>query len=91
MDDAKKKDVIQRLKSIEGHIRGIARMTEDDAYCIDVIQQIQAVQGALDKVSEEVLDNHLNTCLVTAVRSDDPDRREQVFDEIVGVFRAGRK
>ena len=91
MDDDGKRAVIQRLKSIEGHIGGIVRMTEDDAYCIDLIQQIQAVQGALDKVSEAVLDSHLNTCLVTAVRSDDPDRREQVLDEIVGGCRAGRK
>ena len=91
MDDPKKRALIQRLKSTEGHIGGIVRMVDDDSYCIDVIQQIHAVQGALDKVSESLLDNHLNTCMVTAVRSDDPDRREQVLDEIVGVYRAGRR
>jgi DNA-binding FrmR family transcriptional regulator len=91
MDDANKRAVLQRLKSIEGHMGGVIRMTEEDAYCIDLIQQIQAVQGALDKVSEAILENHLDTCLVSAVRSDDPDRRDQVLDEIVGVFRAGRR
>jgi DNA-binding FrmR family transcriptional regulator len=91
MDDANKRAVLQRLKSIEGHIGGVIRMTEDDAYCIDLIQQIQAVQGALDKVSEAILENHLDTCLVSAIRSDDPERREQVLDEIVGVFKAGRR
>ena len=91
MDDANKRAVLQRLKSIKGHMGGIIRMTEDDAYCIDLMQQIQAVQGALDKVSEAILENHLETCLVSAVRSDDPERREQVLDEVVQVFRAARR
>jgi DNA-binding FrmR family transcriptional regulator len=91
MEDAQKKAVLQRLKSVQGHIGGIIKMTEKDEYCIDVIQQIQAVQAALDKVSELILENHLDTCLVSAVRSDDPERREQVLQEIVEIFRAGRR
>jgi DNA-binding FrmR family transcriptional regulator len=91
MDDANKRAVLLRLKSINGHMGGIIRMVEDDAYCIDLMQQIQAVHGALHKVSEAILENHLETCLVSAVRSDDPERQEQVLDEIVGVFRAARR
>lgn len=91
MEDAQKKAVLQRLKSVQGHIGGIIKMMEKDEYCIDVIQQIQAVQAALDKVSELILENHLDTCLVSAVRSDDPERRDQVLQEIVEIFRAGRR
>ena len=84
-------NTIQRLKSIEGHVRGIERMVEEDAYCIDVIRQIQAVQAALDKVSNLILDNHLNSCLITAVRGDDPEDRERVLKEISEVFAASKK
>lgn len=84
-------DSIRRLKSIEGHVRGIERMVEEDAYCIDVIRQIQAVQAALGKVSNLILDNHLNSCLITAVRGDDPEDRERVLKEISEVFAASKK
>jgi DNA-binding FrmR family transcriptional regulator len=84
-------DTLRRLKSIEGHVRGIERMVEDDVYCIDVIRQIQAVQAALGKVSNLILDNHLNSCLITAVRGDDPEDRERVLKEISEVFAASKK
>lgn len=84
-------DVIRRLKTAEGHLRGVQRMVEDGAYCIDVIHQIQAVQAALNKVSTDILDRHLNSCLITAVRGDDPVERERVLKEITGVFEAASK
>jgi len=71
----KHEEALRRLKTVEGHIRGIERMVEDGAYCIDVIRQIQAVQAALSKVSTLVLNEHLNSCLITAVRGEDPDER----------------
>ncbi len=83
--------IIRRLKTAEGHLRGIQRMVEEDAYCIDVIRQIQAVQAALNKVSGEILDGHLNSCLITAVRGDDPAERERVLREIGDVFNAATK
>lgn len=86
-----KSETIMRLKTIEGHIRGIQRMLENDAYCIDVIRQIQAVQSALDRVSGLVLEKHLNSCLITAVRGDDEAERERVFREITDVFNAAQK
>ena len=84
-------DALRRLKSIEGHVRGIERMVDEEAYCIDVIRQIQAVQAALDKVSSLILENHLNSCLITAARGDDPEDRERVLQEISEVFAASTK
>ncbi|GAP17376.1 metal-sensitive transcriptional regulator [Levilinea saccharolytica] len=83
--------VILRLKTAEGHLRGIQRMVEEDAYCIDVIRQIQAVQAALNKVSTQILDEHLNSCLVTAVQGDDPAERQRVLKEIAEVFEAATR
>ena len=91
MDDITRKAVKQRLASTAGHINGIARMVDDDQYCIDVIKQIQAVQAALSKVSTLILDNHLHTCVTTAVRGDDPDERERVLEEVTSVFAVTNK
>ncbi|MFO3796903.1 MAG: metal-sensitive transcriptional regulator, partial [Anaerolineales bacterium] len=66
----KHEETLRRLKTIEGHLRGIIRMVEEDAYCIDIIRQIQAVEAALNKVSVQILDEHLRTCVTTAIRSD---------------------
>ena len=82
---------IQRLKTVEGHIRGVQRMVEADAYCIDIIRQINAVQSALNRVSINILENHLNSCLITAVQGDDIKDRERVLEEIVGVFEEALK
>ena len=85
------KQAIQRLKTVEGHIRGIQRMLEKDQYCIDVIRQIQAVQSALNKVSTIILDGHLNTCLLSAAQGEDPEERKRVLKEIIEVFETANK
>ena len=82
---------LKRLRSAEGHLRGIQRMVEEDAYCIEIIHQIQAVQAALAKISVQILDEHLNTCVLTAVRGDDPVERERVLKEISDVFEMAAK
>ena len=87
----KHEDALLRLKSIEGHIRGIQRMIEEDKYCIDVIQQVQAVQAALNKVSTMLLDGHLNSCTITAIQGDDPAERARVLKEITDIFEAATK
>ncbi len=79
-------DVVKRLKNIEGHVHGIEQMVENGTYCIDVIKQINAVQAALNKVSEIILEGHLHSCLITAVRGENPDERERVLAEIADVF-----
>ena len=83
--------IVNRLKSTEGHVRGVIKMVEDGAYCIDIVNQINAVQAALQKISTLVLDKHLHTCVTTAIRGDDPSERERVIDEIVQVFNAKGK
>jgi len=90
-DNMKHDNALRRLKTVEGHIRGIERMIEDDVYCIDVIRQIQAVQSALNKINAIILDEHLNSCLITAVRGEDPDERERVLKEITDVFDMAAK
>ena len=87
----KHEETLHRLKNVEGHIRGIQRMLEEDKYCIDVIQQVHAAQAALNKVSTMILEGHLNSCLITAVRGDDPDERERVLQEITDIFEAATK
>jgi DNA-binding FrmR family transcriptional regulator len=82
---------IRRLKTIEGHLGGILRMVDEDAYCIDVIRQIQAVQSALNKVSTAILENHLNSCVTTAIQGDNPKERERVLKEITEVFETATK
>lgn len=79
--------VIRRLQIAEGHVRAIQRMVENGDYCIDILKQISAVQSALGKVSQIILENHLNTCVTSAVRGDDPAERERVLREIADVFR----
>ncbi len=84
-------DVIQRLKSVEGHVRGVQRMVDEGAYCIDVVNQIIAIQRALKKVSGLVLDDHLHSCVTDAMRGTDATARERVLGELIEVFEASGK
>jgi DNA-binding FrmR family transcriptional regulator len=84
-------DVIRRLKSIEGHIRGVQKMVQEDAYCIDILKQIKAVKQALERVGSMTLETHLQTCVTEGLRSDDVEERERVIGEIVEVFNATGK
>ncbi len=83
--------ILNRLKSAEGHLRGVIRMVEEDAYCIDVIRQVQAVQAALNKINATILENHLYSCVITAIRGEDPDDRERVLREITDVYEMATK
>ncbi len=89
--DMENENTIRRLKTVEGHLRGVIRMVEEDAYCIDVIRQIQAVEAALNKVSSRILENHLNSCVITAIKGDDKKERERVLKEITEVFEMSAK
>ena len=91
MTDDRSQDIVRRLKSVEGHVRGIERMVEDDAYCVDVVNQIVAVQRALKKVSGLVLDRHLHTCVTHAIRGSDAAAKERVLGELLDVFQASGK
>lgn len=89
--DQFKTDLLNRLKSVSGHLNGVTRMVEEDAYCIDVLNQVQAVQAALNKISLMVLDDHMQHCVTEAIRSEDPAERERVLREIRTVFEARGK
>ena len=86
-----KQERVRRIRTIEGHIRGIERMMDEDAYCIDVIRQIQAVQSALTKVSVDVLDEHLQICLVNAVQGENGTDKDKLLKEITEVYEMASK
>lgn len=88
MTEDHRQEIVNRLKSVDGHVRGVMRMVDEGAYCIDVINQNLAIQRALEKVNRLILEHHLQTCVTTAIRGDDPTERERVIGEILTLFEA---
>ena len=80
---ARRAGVSKRLARIEGQVRGLSRMIEEDRYCIDVLTQVKAVQAALRKVEGELLSDHADHCLAAAIASDDQAEREKKVSELV--------
>ena len=80
---ADKDAIVRRLHRIEGQVRGIERMVEDDRYCIDVLTQIAAVSTALDSLAFKVLDDHVNHCVAGALASGDPAAAEEKSKELL--------
>jgi DNA-binding FrmR family transcriptional regulator len=78
--------VSRRLARIEGQVRGLSRMIEEDRYCIDVLTQVKAVQAALKKVEGELLKDHADHCLAEAMTSGDVEEREQKVSELVALL-----
>lgn len=91
MTDEESTKIVNRLKSIEGQIRRVTRMVEDEVCCPDIINQIKAIQAALQKVNVLMLDHHLHICVTTALRSDNLAERTQVIGQIMNVFEAKGK
>lgn len=91
MSHAHSADVVRRLKSVEGHVRGVQRMVDEGAYCVDIVNQIVAIQRALKRVSAMVLDDHLHSCVTDAMRGPDGEARERVLGELMQVFEATGK
>lgn len=77
---------LRRLRRIEGQVRGIMRMIDEDRYCIDVLQQLQAVKAALAKVEDAVLKDHSATCIESAITSGDPETQREKFSELVDLM-----
>jgi CsoR family transcriptional regulator, copper-sensing transcriptional repressor len=91
MQDDNKRSVLRRLGRIEGQVRGVARMVEEDRYCIDVITQLSAVRAALRRVEEELLRDHVSHCVEHAISSGDKADQRQKISEIIDVLgRSGR-
>jgi DNA-binding FrmR family transcriptional regulator len=78
--------LLTRLKRIEGQVRGVARMVEEDRYCIDILNQIQAVKAALKRVEAEVLKGHAAHCVANAINSGNAKDQTQKFAELVELF-----
>jgi DNA-binding FrmR family transcriptional regulator len=87
MDPAVAKKTGAALKRIEGQVRGVQKMVEDDRYCIDVVTQIEAVRAALSRVEADLLRQHLQHCVHKAMHSKDTGEQSRVIEELVGVFR----
>lgn len=77
---------LNRLKRIEGQVRGIAKMVEDDRYCIDILTQMQAVKSALSKVESQILKDHASCCVAEAISSGDEAEQKEKFAELVDLF-----
>ncbi len=85
-------DILRRLRSIEGHTRGVARMVEGDHPCLEVLRQVRALQGALDRVVALIVKEHLLGCMPAALeRADVPERQRLVLElgEVLAATRAG--
>ena len=86
---ATKDQLNQRLARIEGQVRGIQRMVDDERYCIDVLTQISAVQAALDKVALGLLDDHASSCVIGAAPEEQADRTEELMAAVARLMRRG--
>lgn len=77
--DTEYRNLINRLNRIEGQVRGIKGMVEDDAYCTDILTQVSAVQAALNAFNKQLLSNHIHTCVFDGIKNGD----NEVIDELV--------
>lgn len=81
-----KEDLLKRLKKIEGQIRGIHKMIEEDRYCVDILNQIAAVQAALNKVGLNLLDSHTRGCVANAIKDGDGSKHIDELMEVIRIF-----
>ena len=88
---ANKSSAKKRLGRIEGQVRGLARMVENDRYCIDIVTQISAVRAALRRVEEEVLSDHIAHCVDHAIKSGDRREQRKKVAELMGVVRRAER
>ena len=86
---ADKETLTKRLHRIEGQIRGIEKMVDDDRYCIDILTQIAAVQAALDKVGLGLLDEHTRHCVMGATDADRPAKTDELLASVARLMRRG--
>ena len=86
LDAARKKKLLDRLVRIEGQVRGIRRMIEEDRYCVDVLGQVSAIRESLRSTAAVLLEGHVRSCVRDAVASKDHERTEEIYDELIEVF-----
>ena len=84
-----KEAVLKRLRRIEGQVRGVERMVEENRYCIDVVTQLTAIQAALDKVALELLSDHAAHCVLGAEEGEQEERTEELMGAVKRLLRRG--
>ena len=82
-DDKEYKDLMNRLKRIEGQVRGVEGMLENNAYCMDILMQVSAITSALNSFNKALMSNHMRTCVADNIRQGNDD----VIDELVGALQ----
>lgn len=83
--------LIKRLHRIEGQVRGVARMVEEDRYCIDILHQLRAVKAALSRAESEILKNHAHRCVEDAIIAGDTAAQRTKFTELVDLFEKAKR
>jgi DNA-binding FrmR family transcriptional regulator len=83
-----KEDVLKSLNRIEGQVRGLKRMVEEDEYCIDIITQTQAVKSAVSSVEDKLLEQHLSHCVVDQVKK---NNTKKMVEEVMKVYKVSKK
>ncbi len=91
MQDNAKTSCLKRLKRIEGQVRGLARMVEDDRYCIDIVTQLSAVNAALRRAEEEILRDHVAHCVEHAIASGDKAEQRRKVAELMEVLERAQR
>jgi len=86
-----KKQILNRINYLSGHLEGIKKMIKDDKYCIDVIKQNEAVMAAIKKVNRIILENHLNTCVTEAIKGKNEKERKKKIQELLEIFKNSDK
>lgn len=87
MTDSGKRTIQHRLNRIEGQVRGVARMVEEDRYCIDVLTQLRAARAAIAGVEAEILKSHLQHCIESAIVAGDADEQRRKASELIELLR----
>ena len=86
MDDATKSKVLARIRRVAGQLEGVARMIEEERYCVDILLQLASAQAALGQTGKVVLRSHVETCVTDAMATGKPGERKQKLDELMEVF-----
>jgi DNA-binding FrmR family transcriptional regulator len=91
MERDNKPKLLNRLSRIEGQVRGVSRMVEEDRYCIDILTQVQALRAALAKVETELLKDHLGHCIEGAIVSGDKEEQRRKASELIQLLERGTR
>ena len=91
MRNSIKKQVLNRLNYLTGHLDGVKKMVQEEKYCIDIIKQNEAVIAAIEKVNEMILENHLNTCVTQAIKGKSERERKKKIRELLEIFKNSDK